>query len=66
MPVDDRKSNKGRPRKMKKDDERLLMWTVRRLRNANSSFTVQTLKNEAGLNHVSTRTVNRYLNKNKF
>ena len=63
--LDGRKANKGRPPKMTKHDERLLLRTIKRLRNANTSFTVQTLRNEAGLKHVSTRTVNRYLNKHK-
>ena len=62
--IDGRKANKGRPTKMIKH-ERLLLRTIKRLRNANTSFTVQTLRNKAGLKHVSTRTVNRYLNKQK-
>ena len=60
MSIDGRKANKRRPSKMTKHDERLL------LRNVNTSFNVQTLRNEAGLKHVSTRTVNRYLNKHKY
>ena len=64
MLIDGRKANKGRPTKMIKH-ERLLLRTIKRLRNANTSFTVQTLRNKAGLKHVSTRTVNRYLNKQK-
>ena len=66
MPIDCRKANKGRPSKMTKHDERLLLGTINRLKNANTSFAVRTLPNEAGLKHVSTRTVNRYLNKHKY
>ena len=51
---------------MTKHDERLLLRTIKRLRNANASFTVQTLRDEADLKHTSTRTVNRYLNKHKY
>ena len=61
-PIDGRKANKGKPPKITKHGERLLLHTIKRLRNANTSFTVQTLRNEA----VSTRTVNRYLNKHKY
>ena len=60
------KANKGRSPKMTKHDERLLLRTTKRLRNVNTSFTVQTLRDEAGLKHASTRTVNRYLNKHKY
>ena len=66
IPIHDRKANKGGTPKMTKHDERLLLCTIKRLRNANTSFTVQILRNEAGLKHVSTRTVNRYLNKHKY
>ena len=66
MPIDVRKTNKGRPPKMTKHDERLLLRTIKRLRNANTSFNVQILQNEAGLKHISTRTVNRYPNKHKY
>ena len=51
---------------MIKHDERLFLRTIKRLRNANTSFTVQTLRNEAVLKHVTTRTVNHYLNKHKY
>ena len=51
--------------KMTKHSERLILRTIKGLRNANTSFTVQTLRKEAGLKHTSTRTVNRYLNKHK-
>ena len=64
MLIDGRKANKGRPTKMTKH-ERLLLRTIKPLRNANTSFTVHTLRTKAGLKHVSTRTVNRYLNKQK-
>ena len=60
------KANKGRSPKMMKHDERLLLRTTKRLRNVNTSFTVQTLRDEAGLKHASTRAVNRYLNKHKY
>ena len=64
--IDGRKAKKGRPPKMTKHDERLLLHLIKRLRNANTSCTVQTFRNEAGLKHFSTRTVNRYLNKHKY
>ena len=57
MPIDGRKANKGRPPKMMKRDERLLLCTITWLRNANTSFAVQTLQNEAGVKHVSKKTV---------
>ena len=41
---------------MTKQDAILLLRTTKRLRSANTSFTVQTLRNEAGLKHASTRT----------
>ena len=66
MPIDGRKANKGKPPEMTKHDERLLLRTSKRLRNTNTSFTVQTLRNEAELKHVSTKTVNRYLKKHKY
>ena len=44
--IDGRKVNKGRSPKMTKHDERLLLRTIKRFRNANTSFTVQTLQNE--------------------
>ena len=37
MPIDGRKANKGRPQKMTKHDERLLLRTIKRLRNVNTS-----------------------------
>ena len=36
MPIDGRKANKGRPPRMTKHDERLLLRTFKRLRNANT------------------------------
>ena len=51
--------------KMTKHSERLILRTIKGLRNANTSFTVQTRRKEEGLKHASTRTVNRYLNKHK-
>ena len=51
---------------MTKQDERILLSTIKRLRNSNTSFSVQTLQNEAGLKLVSPRTVNNYLNKHKY
>ena len=44
--------------------ERLLLRTIKRLINAYTSFTIQKIRNEAGLKHVSTRTIN--LNKHKY
>ena len=46
MFIDGRKANKGRSRKMTKHNERLLLRTIKRLRNANTSFTMQTPQNE--------------------
>ena len=66
MPVDGRKSNLGRPKKMTDRDERILLRTIERLRQLHDSFTVKRLRIEAGLHHVSTRTINRCLNKNKY
>ena len=66
MPVDGRHSNAGRPTKMTIHDERHLLRRVKQLHSANIAFTVPTLRKDAGLQHVSTRTVNRYLNKNDY
>ena len=51
---------------MTEQDERILLSTMKQLRNSNTSFSVQTLQNEAGLKLVSPRTVNNYLNKHKY
>jgi len=67
MPVDGRKKNKGRPRKVTVRDERNLLRTIDRLRSfETNTFTIKRLRLEAGLEHVSTRTVNRFLNKHQY
>ena len=43
IPIDGRKVNNGRPSKKTKHNERLLLCTI------NTSFTMQILRNEAGL-----------------
>ena len=66
MPVDGRKLNRGRPKKITVRDERKLLWTLQRLRNAREPFTVKSLRIQAGLMHLSTRTINRCLNKHNY
>ena len=66
IPVDGRKFNKGPPRKLDVRDERKMLRAVTNLRKTQGSFTVKEIRIEAGLEHVSTRTVNRCLNNNKY
>ena len=66
IPVDGRKFNKGPPRKLDVRDERKLLRAVTNLRKTQGSFTDKEIRIEAGLEHVSTRTVNRCLNNNKY
>ena len=64
---DRRKNNPGRPSIVKERDERRLLRTIQTLRNqVGNTFTSGQIKEEAGLSHVSNRTVRHYLNKNNF
>ena len=60
-PTDQRKTNKGRPRKLTVRDERAMIRAVHRLRKETSSFTAKRAQEEAQLTHVSAKTFRRAL-----
>jgi len=66
-PVDKRKLNKGRPRKLTEKDIRSIKRAIPKLRKTDGSFTAPRVMNEAGLvGRVSLATVHRELNKLGF
>lgn len=58
---DKRKASTGMPRKLNERDLRKLNRTIKELRVSQGSFSSRKLQLEAGLNHVSNRTVRRAL-----
>ena len=64
--VDKRKKNPGRPKKLNEREERLVMNTMKKLRNDTASFTAKKIHDESNLKHVSTKTIHRVLHKNGF
>ena len=63
---DHRKSNPGQPKKLSKQDERMLLKTLFKLRNKIKSFTARLIKSEACKKHVNGQTVHRLLNESNF
>ena len=64
---DRRKNNKGRPGLLTSRDKRNLLSTLQKLRDTHGpSFNSRKLAVEAGVLHVSNRTVRRYLNKEEY
>ena len=63
---DKRKENKGRPPKLGEIDSRQVVRQILHLRNTIVSFTSRKVQIEAGLTHVSNRTVRRIMNRNGY
>lgn len=63
-PVKKRKT--GRPRKVTERDERELVRVLKKLRETDGSLTSKKLQVEAGLTHLSNRTVRAILNKHGY
>lgn len=63
---DKRTDNKGRPRKISIHDGRQIVRQVHRLRVTERTFCSPRVQHEAGMNHVSNRTVRRSLNRKKY
>lgn len=64
--IDQRKFNKGRPKKLTERYERKILRAVHNLRKEVSSFTAKRIQEEAQAGHVTTRTVRRCLRKHGF
>ena len=64
--TDRRHNNPGRPRKITERDERNLLRAIKTLRKQRKSFSVKMIQEEAGLGHVTTRTIQRYLHKHGY
>ena len=64
--LDRRRQNKGRLPKLTEQDARILSRTIPKLRKMEGSFTSKRIQLEAGLMHVSNRTVRRKLNELKY
>lgn len=64
-PEDQRKYNKGRPRKLTERDERNILRSLPRLRHSVGHFTSIDIQNESSLTHVNNRLVRNCLHKNK-
>ena len=60
--IDKRRHNKGRPKKLTAYDNRRLLCSLASLRESDGSFTSNRIQLNAGLTHVSNRTVRRVLN----
>ena len=66
-PVDKRKFNKGRPRKLTANDERHIFMAINKLRSTDGSFTSPRIAETANLlDKVSMWTVRRTLNRSKY
>jgi len=63
---DRRKHNKGRPRILSVREERLIIRTLMNLRRHRASFTAKRIQEEAGLQHVSIRTIQRVLHRHGY
>ena len=64
--ADKRKFGKGGVKKLKERDTRLILRAIRKLRSTVGSFTSRRVQLETGLNHVSNRTIRRYMNSMGF
>ena len=61
------KYNPGRPRKVTERDERKILRMIPKLRrDIGNSFTWGKIKTEAGVSHISNRTVRHHLNKHGY
>ena len=60
------KRKTGRPRKVTERDERELLRVLKNLRQTNGCLTSRKLQVEAGLTHLSNRTVRAILNKHGY
>ena len=65
-PVDKRKSNPGKQKKLSEKDERHVIRTLKKLRKETGKFSSKRIQEESGLTHVSNRTIRRCLNRNKY
>ena len=63
---DQRKQNRGRPRKLTDREERLIINTMKSLRKSVASFTAKRIQEESQLTHVSTKTIHRVLHKHGY
>ena len=66
MPSDCRKLNRGRRKKIDVLNESKLLWTMQHLQNVREPFTIISLRMQASLMHLSTRTINFCLNKHNY
>ena len=62
--VDGRHKNKGRPKLLCSRDERLIIWTLKKLRKERAAFSAKRIQEEVQLHHVSLKTIYRVLRKN--
>jgi hypothetical protein len=60
--IDNRKWNKGRPRKISSKTTRLISREVLRLQQTGDSFSSKDIQHNTGCTNVSNRTVRRYMN----
>jgi len=60
------KKNAGRKKLRTKRDERKILLQVIKLRESDSNFTSKRIKHEAGVHHLSDRTLRRILNLNDY
>ena len=63
---DKRKLNKGRPKKLNAQDSRSIQRTLLKLRKTEGTFTSKRIQLQAGVTHVSNRTVIRNLNSSGY
>ena len=64
---DRHKYNPGHPRKVSERDERKILRMIPKLcKNIGNCFTSGKIKTEAGVSHISNRTVRHYLNKHGY
>jgi len=63
---DRRQHNKGRPPKLTKRDGRMIISKIKKLRRTRGSFTSKRVQLEAGMTHVSNRTVRRLMNAHNY
>lgn len=64
--VDRRHENKGRLRKLKQRQERIIILTLLRLRKRQASFSAKKIQEESGLMHVSTKSIYRVLHRHGY
>ena len=64
--VDGRHKNKGRPKLLCSRDERLIIWTLKKLRKERAAFSAKRIQEEAQLHHVSLKIIYRVLRKDNY